>query len=426
MPQIPRTATPDATLALINDPYRFISKRCRKYGADLFETRLMLQKATCMTGPEAARLFYDNDRFMRRGAMVGRIQKTLLGRGGVQGLDDEAHKHRKRMFMSLMSAEQLARLVAGTAEEWQTYARAWTLKDEVVLYDELHGLLTRAACAWAGVSLADSEVAQRTREITALFDYAGSIGPKHWWARLARKRSNRWIETIIGQIRSGRLHPAEQSAAHVIAWHRDLNGELLPPPFAAVEVLNVIRPIVAVSVYITFVAHALHQYPECRRKLQAGDDESYTELFAQEVRRFYPFFPAVAARVRRDFEWQGYHFPQGRRVLLDLYGTNHDARSWETPETFRPERFDDWDRSPFNFVPQGGGDHHMHHRCPGEWITIELMKQASEVLSRSIRYDVPEQDLRIDYSRLPALPRSRFIIKNVGQTSTRIPAASPS
>ena len=91
MPQIPRTATPDATLALINDPYRFISKRCRKYGADLFETRLMLQKATCMTGPEAARLFYDNDRFMRRGAMVGRIQKTLLGRGGVQGLDDEAH-----------------------------------------------------------------------------------------------------------------------------------------------------------------------------------------------------------------------------------------------------------------------------------------------------------------------------------------------
>jgi fatty-acid peroxygenase len=59
----------------------------------------------------------------------------------------------------------------------------------------------------------------------------------------------------------------------------------------------------------------------------------------------------------------------------------------------------------------------MHHRCPGEWITIELMKQASEVLSRSIGYDVPEQDLRIDYSRLPALPRSRFIIKNVGQTS---------
>jgi fatty-acid peroxygenase len=105
MPEVPRTRMPDATLALIDDPYRFISKRCRKFGSDLFETRLMLQRATCMTGPEAARLFYDESRFIRRGAMVGRIQKTLLGKGGVQGLDDEAHRHRKQMFMSLMRPE---------------------------------------------------------------------------------------------------------------------------------------------------------------------------------------------------------------------------------------------------------------------------------------------------------------------------------
>ena len=415
---------PDATLALIDDPYRFISKRCRKFGSDLFETRLMLQRATCMTGPEAARLFYDESRFIRRGAMVGRIQKTLLGKGGVQGLDDEAHRHRKQMFMSLMSPERIASLIARTAEEWDACARTWSLKGEVVLYDELHVLLTRAACAWAGVPLAEPEVEQRTREITALFDYAGTVGPKHWWARLARKRSNRWIESIIGDIRDARIHPPEQSAAHVIAWHRDLEGELLTPHVAAVELLNVIRPIVAVGVYITFAAHALHRHPECRRKLQAGDNASYTESFVQEVRRFYPFFPAVAARVRREFEWNGYRFPKGRRVLLDLYGTDHDARSWESPETFQPERFRDWDRSPFSFIPQGGGEYHVHHRCPGEWITIELMKFASQVLSKDIQYDVPEQDLRIDYSRLPALPRSRFIISNVRPKLAGGPAAS--
>ena len=151
---------PDATLALIDDPYRFISKRCREFGSDLFETRLMLQRATCMTGPEAARLFYDESRFIRRGAMVGRIQKTLLGKGGVQGLDDEAHRHRKQMFMSLMSPERIASLIARTAEEWDACARTWSLKGEVVLYDELHVLLTRAACAWAGVPLAEPEVEQ--------------------------------------------------------------------------------------------------------------------------------------------------------------------------------------------------------------------------------------------------------------------------
>src|SRR3546814_15123713 len=86
-------------------------------------------------------------------------------------------------------------------------------------------------------------------------------------------------------------------------WISDVcSSVLLSLHVAAVEILNVIRPIVAVGVYITFVAHALHQFPECRRKVEAGDDTSYTEMFVQEVRRFYPFFPAVAALVRREFE----------------------------------------------------------------------------------------------------------------------------
>lgn len=413
MPQLPRDNRLDATLALLKDPYRFISKQCRSYGADLFETRLMLRKTICMTGQEAARLFYDQSRLMRHGAMIGQIQKTLLGRGGVQGLDDADHRHRKQMFMSLMTPERIEGLIATTAEEWQARARLWAQKDEIVLYDELHELLTRAACAWAGVPLPEAQLRQRTREITALFDAAGSVGPKHWRARWARKRANRWIENVVMQIRSGQIRPLVESAAYVIAEHRGLNGELLSPHIAAVEVLNVIRPIVAVGVYITFVAHALHHHPDCRSKLEAGEDGSYPELFVQEVRRFYPFFPAVAALVRSDFDWMGYRFPSGRRVILDLYGTNHDARTWDSPEAFRPERFREWDGSPFNFVPQGGGDHNANHRCAGEWITIELMKQASDVLTRRIRYQVPEQDLRIDYSRLPALPQSRFIISRV-------------
>ena len=41
------------------------------------------------------------------------------------------------------------------------------------------------------------------------------------------------------------------------------------------------------------------------------------------------------------------------------------------------------------------------------------MKVATEFLAGGMAYDVPEQDLRIDRSRLPALPRSRFVIANV-------------
>lgn len=59
MASIPFEKIPDSTLALIRDPYRFISDGCRRHQSDLFETRLLLQRTICMTGPEAARLFYD-------------------------------------------------------------------------------------------------------------------------------------------------------------------------------------------------------------------------------------------------------------------------------------------------------------------------------------------------------------------------------
>ena len=85
MSRIPRDESVDGTLGLLRDPYGFVRKRCQRYGADLFETRLLLRRTICMTGPEAAQLFYDPDRFRRRGAMPGRVRRTLLGVGGVQG-----------------------------------------------------------------------------------------------------------------------------------------------------------------------------------------------------------------------------------------------------------------------------------------------------------------------------------------------------
>lgn len=123
------------------------------------------------------------------------------------------------------------------------------------------------------------------------------------------------------------------------------------------------------------------------------------------------FFPAVPARVRADFDWHGYHFPAKTRVMLDLHGTNHDARIWRDPQTFRPDRFATWDGSPFNFIPQGPGSHTHNHRCPGEWITIELMKLALHFFLNVMHYSVPAQDLQIDQARLPALPRSGMILK---------------
>ena len=73
---------------------------------------------------------------------------------------------------------------------------------------------------------------------------------------------------------------------------------------AAMELMNMIRPMVAISWYITFAALALHQHPQYKLKLQQGDEEEYINWFVQEVRRYYPFAPFIGAQVRQEFQWR--------------------------------------------------------------------------------------------------------------------------
>ncbi|MEU6077732.1 cytochrome P450 [Micromonospora sp. NPDC047074] len=415
MATIPTERVPDSTLAFLRDGYRFIGRRCDRHGSDIFQARLLLEPTICLRGRPAAELFYDTERFARAGAMPKRAQRTLTGRGGVQGLDGADHADRKAMFMSIMTPTAIRHLAQLFDDEWRARVPAWETAGPVRLYDEVGRMLTRAVCAWAGVPLAGSEAQRRTAELHAMIEGPAALGPPHWRGLWGRRRGERWIEQIVDRERAGTLPAPEGSALRVIAEHRDAHGRLLPRRTAAVELLNVLRPTVAVDRFVVFAALALHDHPAWRQRVRESGEAA--ESFVQEVRRYYPFFPVAAARVRRSFDWQGYHFPRGRRVLLDLYGTNHHRVLWPEPELFRPERFTGWRGDPFALVPQGGGDHLAGHRCAGEWITIELMKRAVTHLTTTMRYDVPPQDLALSLHRMPTLPPSGFLITNVRRTA---------
>jgi len=412
MPKIPSTLGFDSTLALLVDGYEFIPKRCDRLQSDVFQTRFLLKETICFRGKEAAQVFYDTEKFSRKKAAPKHVKKTLLGEGGVQGLDGQKHRQRKEIFMLLMTPEHMEYLGDLTEQQWYEYARKWEQQEQVVLFHELEKLLCQAVCTWSGVPLPESEVVQRTQDMSAMIDGSGGVGLRNWQGVWARNRAEDWMKDVLTQIRNRQLEVPENTAAHTFAWHRDEQGNLMDLHAAAVDLLNVLRPTVAIARYITFAALALHQHPEYRSQLQSNE-ANYQELFTQEVRRFFPFFPFAAACVSHDFDWQGYHFPEGVRVLLDLYGTNRDPDLWENPETFFPERFVHWEENSFDFIPQGGGNYYTNHRCAGEWVTIRLVKRALNFLVNQLDYDIPSQNLNIDLSRIPAIPESRLIISNI-------------
>lgn len=416
---IPRAGPWDATRALWADPYRFITNRCAALGTDVFRTRILLQPTLCLRGESAAALFYDPQRFQREGAAPEALRATLFGQGTVQSLDGERHLKRKALFVAATAPEQVGGLVDEVRAQWQRSLPAWAAAGSFSLYRALQPLLTRAALTWAGLPAQD--VALRTRELVAMFDGAARGPLPHLRARLARRRAEVWLAEWIAAVREGRAVPQPGSVAERAAWHEEVDGTPLAPRVAAAELLNVLRPIVAVSVWITFVAHALHTHPRWPATLRADDSGIAAWAFAQEVRRHYPFFPAVVARVRQPFDWCGMHFPQGVRALLDIHGTNHDPRNWHEPQQFRPDRWIGTAQRGYAFVPQGGGEVATGHRCPGEDISMRLMLLAIEMLTGQMHYHVPRrQDLRLDLGRLPALPRDGFLISGVSGPSVAV------
>lgn len=410
--QVPHDKALDNSLAMMREGYLFIKNRVDRYQSDLFETRLLGQKAICMSGEEAAKVFYDPERMKRNGALPKRLLKTLFGVDAIQTMDGDAHTHRKLLFMSLMTPPHQKRLAELAMQQWLAALSKWEGAEKVELFEEAKNVLCKIACQWAGVPLEESEVKERADDFSAMVDAFGAVGPRHWKGRRARPRAEEWIRDIIENVRAGKTEAEKGTALYEMAFHTELDGSRLDTQMAAVELINVLRPIVAISTFITFSALALHNHPEYKEKLKSGNGDDL-EMFVQEVRRFYPFGPFLGAQARKDFVWNQCEFKEGMLVLLDLYGTNHDARLWEDPNEFRPERFKNRKDQLFDLIPQGGGDPAKGHRCPGEGITIEVMKVTLDFLINHIEYEVPEQDLSYSLVRMPSLPESGFVMSRI-------------
>ncbi|MBG0823519.1 cytochrome P450 [Planomonospora sp. ID91781] len=416
----------DHTLLLLFEGYGWLPDQRRRASGEVVHTRVAGQRAVGLCGPDAARFFYDEDHVERRTALPGPVKSTLFGHGAVHTLDGSDHRVRKAMFMSLMTDEGIADLVGRTTTAWDEAVASWADGRRIVLFDEAARVITRAVCRWAGVPLDDTDVPAAASDLVALVDGFGTAGPRHWRARRARARREAWLGGLVRDVRGGAATAPPDSALDVVARHRDTGGELLDPRVAAVELLNIVRPTVAVSWFVAFAAHALHRWPRHRAPLREGD-EVFTEAFVHEVRRFYPFAPLVGGRAVGDLSWRGERIPAGALVLLDVYGQNHDPRLWEDPYAFDPGRFIGREIGEFDLIPQGGGDPRTGHRCPGEAITVALLKALVVRLAR-LDYDVPGQDLSISLRRIPARPASGFVMASVRPSvrpAVRRPVPSP-
>jgi hypothetical protein len=131
-------------------------------------------------------------------------------------------------------------------------------------------------------------------------------------------------KAVIQKVRSGELAVPEGSAADVIARHREADGRLLDEKVAAVELLNLLRPIVAIARFGSLPwgsgrnpAHrpvrrcrgsARHRRPfvqKSKHELLPSDAkqavEGPTACLGERVQYYHLHLPAGPAKDRRQF-----------------------------------------------------------------------------------------------------------------------------
>ncbi|TIS85746.1 hypothetical protein [Mesorhizobium sp.] len=223
----------------------------------------------------------------------------MQDKGSVQSLDNGAHRHRKAMFLSvLLAPAQIEHLRTTFRGEWLSGMEHWQQRDEISLFDEVNLVLTRSVVRGSGLPLDGKSPADLCLELSGMVENASGFGPSTWLALWRRRRTERFVGSLARRTRSGDLALGESTSIRIVSEHRDQDGNLLDVSDAAVEIINILRPAVAIGRYIVFAAMALNGQRQWTGRFAAGV-ETQLEAFAEEVRRLYPFFPfigGVAAR----------------------------------------------------------------------------------------------------------------------------------
>ncbi|PID04649.1 MULTISPECIES: cytochrome P450 [unclassified Sporosarcina] len=416
MKQVPETKVKLTDVKeLMNKGYNLLQELREEVDAPVVKAEFLTKEVTAIYGEEAARKFYDPKNFKREGAMPKPVLKTLFGEGGVQTLDGEEHHHRKNYFMDLMSPDRMEayhELLAKNVSE-----ELGKQHGEFELFDLANKVLFNTISEWSGINLeqydlktleklARNQISMISGAVTSPIDHIKGIKD--------RNESEKWAQDLIEEARKHPVPGKEHLALYAFAHATDLDGELLPVEVAAVELLNIIRPTVALTVWVALMGHALFAERNVYEEVK-GNFGELQDSFIQEMRRYYPFFPMLPAIAVNDVEIDGYLIPKESFVVLDLYGSNHDERTITSPGQFDVKRYvgrakDISYEEEYEMIAQGGGKFREMHRCAGEWITLHSLRVFSDQLVNKYEFTVPQQDWTIPMNQFPTYPNSKVLL----------------
>ena len=394
--------------SLVSDPVGVLRTLHDRYGP-LVLLEVGPMTALVVADPDTIReVLVERQHDVVKGAAV-RSTRVLLG-DGLLTSEGEAHARRRRLVSPAFHRPRLARYAAIMAEVAADEAGVWHDGAEI----EGHGAMSRLALRIVGRTLfgldlldESSEVGDALQRVLALANrqlpIAQAIGQGLTPVEEAEAAElvARLDRVLADIIHDRRRRGGEDDLVSILLRERDLadggdGGRLTDTEVRDEAMTLLLAGHETTANALAWALHLLATNPDAQEQLAAEvaalpvdrpvriDDVPslvWTRAVLDETLRLVPPAWITTREVAVPTRLAGVDLPVGAQVLVSPLLAHHDARWWDDPESFRPERWLDpaADRPKFAFVPFGGGA----RSCVGEhFARLEATIALAEIVRR--------------------------------------------
>ena len=364
-----------------------------------------------------------------------RRMEPFLGKGLLTAEGDE-HLRNRRLVQPAFHRQR----IAGFADLMAGHTARMLTRWEPGTKLDLHGEMMKLTLAVVGDALFSTDISARADDVgRALCDVLEItnhrfesifVAPKFFPSpqNLRFRRSLAVLDTLVNDLVSARRKGGEvkQDLLAMLMEARTEDGnEGMSDRQLRDEVMTmVLAGHETTANALTWAFYLLSTHPEVERRLVAevgaalegrtptlGDLPKlpYTKQVLEETMRLYPPAWAVGRQTIQDDEIGGYHVPKGTDVMLFPFLTHRDARFWDNPEGFDPDRFTPEavaKRHKFAYFPFAAGP----RMCIGSAFAMMEMQLVLAMVVQKFRVDLIAGQVVIPEPRVTLRPKNGLFV----------------
>jgi cytochrome P450 len=411
----------------------------------------MFGKMAVFTTPAAAKTIL---RLKPSVAQAGRAYKVLeqsAGASAVILLDGDEHLRMRKLILSPLHGERLARWEGFCEERTLQEIERWTVGETIQLRS-ITEHISLSVILKIVFGIRDPARSEELRELLpTLFDIPLGAAPGYFhrlgrldlgpwspWGAFRRRR-DRIDELILAEVAERRAEFAadrgdarDEARADVLSMllaERDDAGR----PMSDRELRDQLVTMLAAGHETTSTSTAwaierLVRHPEIVEALRAEFERGEITLLdavIKETLRSRPVVPQIARWLTEPTEIDGCLVPAETMVMLPMSVIHMDPDVYPDPEAFRPERYlDGNDPGGYSWLPFGGST----RRCPGASLALLEMRVMIRTIVRHVDLapDRPEPERPVvrGISTVPSRGAS-VVVRGLLKDSARPPLKAP-